>query len=758
MAQKIFNIKLKYGFAGLILGIVTGIILIIITINYIGYSVSINSIILLSRESPIFIVLFLSPVFILTFLGYLAAIPYHNLIQKKNETKQIVHERFEKIYKYVEIIRKGDKIEQTEFLGEEDKIGNSILNLQNEIQKSKENVEIRQIEDLHRQWTAEGLALFGAVLREYNESIEMLANKVVSELVKYIDVKQAGFYYIDTDKNNEKIIKEIANFAYDRKRLSDNVIKQGEGLIGACIQEKKTNYLKSVSENYFKIESGLGSAYPKSVLIVPIMTQEGVIHGALELASFKVYDEFEVKFIEQIAESIATTISTLKINAETTRLLEESKLQALAKTEQEEELRKTISDMRRLQENADIQSVEFRAYQDSTNKSLIRAEYSIDGNLLFANKKFIDLFGYKSNSEIHNEPITKFINPDEPKWFQNLIIDIQNNKHFEGLLQHFTKNGKDLWIYSSYIGLKNDKGISEKVLFLGFDSTELKLQSENLNLKLRTINQSLLKIEINQEFNIIEINDNFISFLNKNKEEFINKHLNEIIHPDDQLNFKTIIENSINSGQQFIGEISIISPEKEKLWLYCNTIVIKDKNNNINSILFSAFDYTEAHKSFNKITESEKIINKQEEDIENLRERTAKRIDRVKDEVKDLYIEIETDNIFYENMLKSFPDAVISINNDNQLEYLNDRAIQILSIKTQNYKGKPLNDFIPVDPKTDGMYLGTVFNYENKELPIGSKKSVFILDKEGKPVYYSMTMTESFVGLRKRLSVFLSNR
>ncbi|MCF6364742.1 MAG: PAS domain-containing protein [Bacteroidales bacterium] len=757
MAKQLANTKLKYTIGGTAAGIIISIIIMIIIIIINNYTLSIGSVIQMNKEKPIILLLLVSPVIVLALVGFFAGIPYDNLIAERNEDIETAKESFNNIHGLIEEIRKGNIDIKEDVIGDDDKIRLSLINLNREIQKTKEEDEARQKEDLQRHWTAEGLALFGAILREYNESIEVLAAKVISELVKYTDAKQAGFYLIEENDEGNKYIKEIANFAYDRKRLANKKLKWGEGLIGASIIEKKTSFLNNVSEAYIEIESGLGKAKPRSILIVPIMTEEGVIHGALELASFKIYEEFEIKFTEQIAESIATTISTLKINAETGRLLEESKEQAKAMTKQEDELRKTISDMQRLQENADMQSVAFRAYQDSTNKALIRAEYSNDGKLLFANRKFIDLFEYKSNSEIQNESITRFINPDEVNWFESVSKDIINNKHFEGLLKHITKTGKDLWIKSSYIGLQNDNRKVEKILFLGFDASELNQNIENLKRKIETVDNTLFKIELSVDNKIKKINNNLLNLTLFGEEDVLEKEITEFIHEDEIQSFRNIIENINNTGQKYEGEFSIINSEGTIIWLYGSIFQEKDLNDNVIAINIIAYDHSQEHFANEKIAELEKLIEQQTSELENIKERSAKRIEQAKEEMKEMYIDIETDNIFFEKTLKILPDAIISINNENKLAFLNNKAMSLFSVKGEEYKGKETKIILPeLDKKLQGLYLGDILNYNNEHLPIGKKEKVYIIDKNKKQVFYMMTMSEAIVGLRKRLTVFLT--
>jgi len=753
------NIKVKYLITGLIVGLVISILISFITISINNFTFSISSIIQLNEENPINLFLLISPIFILSIIGYLIGLSIEKVITINNKELTLNKKRFDRIYHFIETLRKGKAEVSIDENLKRDKIGISLINLRDEIEKNKEENKTGQEEEVQRRWISEGLALFGAILREYNESVEILANKVLSELVKYTDAKQAGFYIIEETNDNKKIIKELSNFAYSKKRLANKEILWGEGIIGACIIEKKTTFLDSISENYTKIESGLGSAKPKSILIVPLMTEEGIIHGAIELTSFKIYKDFEIKFTEQIAESIATTISSIKINAETGKLLEESERYALTMTKQKEELGKTISDMERLQENADIQSTAFRAYQDSTNKALISAEYSNDGKLLFANKKFLDLFEYKSYSEIQNESISFFLHSDNSEWFEEHQENILSNKHFEGLLNYTTKNGKEKWIVSSYIGLRNDKAKVEKILFLGIDTTSLKEDSKILHKKINNFNDNNLKIELSLNGDILKISNKLLNLLNYNFEDLFGKNINLFIDKDDSINISNIIENINNSGQSYEGEFNINNSENSKIWLRGNMYQDFDSDNNPTLINITAYDYSSEYLAKQKTDELNEQITKQETELNTLKERLIKKGDQTKDEMRELYAETETNNIFYKQTLMSLPEAIITIDNDNKIQFINKNAMIIFSIEGGEYLNQNIKTILPdISDNYKGLYLGDILDYNSKSILKEKEELVFIINKDGIQEKYKMIISESVIGLRKRLTAILSSR
>ena len=757
MSNKGAVFSLKYTLTGFIAGIIISIISIIIAVN----SADINFLNteslsrFLAEHNFVDVIIFL-PAFITTVIGYITDSSLNNLIRAKEIEFEETKQHSQQIYNFIDKLRKGESVQKLKNLPENDKIIQSLINLSEEIETRQKEEDKRKKEDAQRAETSEGLAYFGAVLREHNNTIDELTQTVTNEIVKYVDAYQAAFYLID-ESSTEKIIKEVANFASGRKRFASKEIQWGEGLPGACVIEKKTNYLKNISDEYLEIESGLGSAKPRSLIIVPVVTQEGVIHGALELASFKEYEDYEVKFIEQVAENTAMTISTLKINNETAILLKESREQASALSNREDELQKTISEMRRLQENADIQSAAFRSYQDSTNKALIRAEFSNEGKLLFANRKFLKLFEYKSNSEIENEDILKFTSPEDNEWFHKLTELIFNkDSHFEGLLKHLTKSGKTLWIESSYIGLKNEKGKTEKILFLGIDTTQLKTDILNLDLKMNQLNNALFSVDFTPNGEILNVGEFFNSKTNYSKDDLNQKSIFEILSETSSENIKNTVNQIIDSETTYEGEIEFVKADGEIIFLYGTIIPEKDMNDNINSLKILAYDYSQQIEFADKIKQQEETIQNQIKEIEITKERMSRRVEQVKEEMRDLYIDTETAYIFSKKTLELLPDAVITIDKDNKLEFLNEVASQLFLVKSEKLIGKDIKTLLPeIKNKPEGIYLGDIFNIDSQELPEGIETEVYILDEKKKPEKLKVLLIKVSVGLRQQLTAFL---
>ena len=102
--------------------------------------------------------------------------------------------------------------------------------------------------------------------------------------------------------------------------------------------------MKDVPEDYIEIESGLGDTKPNNLLIVPLKTDRG-LHGVYEIAAFKQFEKYELDFAQQVANSIASTLEAVKINARTLELLNESQQKSAELEKREKELRSVMEQM-----------------------------------------------------------------------------------------------------------------------------------------------------------------------------------------------------------------------------------------------------------------------------------------------------------------------------------------------------------------------------------------------------------------------------
>jgi len=124
----------------------------------------------------------------------------------------------------------------------------------------------------------------------------------------------------------------------------------GEGLVGQAWIEKDTLLITDIPNHYIQITSGLGDSNPRCILVVPLVFN-GETYGVVELASFHIFEKYEIEFIKKLAENIASTIATVKSNEKTARLLHDSQMMSEQMRAQEEEMRQNLEELMTTQDD-----------------------------------------------------------------------------------------------------------------------------------------------------------------------------------------------------------------------------------------------------------------------------------------------------------------------------------------------------------------------------------------------------------------------
>lgn len=242
-----------------------------------------------------------------------------------------------------------------------DELAKSMLNMKEELQKSYK----REQED---KFIHTGIAQISDILRSHMRDVQTLCDQVIVKLVKYIDANQGGIFILEGEEENDLHLKLKSHYAYQRKKYQEKRIEIGQGLVGQAYLEKDTIYMTAVPQGYVTVTSGLGEATPNSILIVPLKYNDEVV-GIMEVASFQEFKDFQIAFLEKVGESIASTITAVKINERTGRLLENTHLQTQALQAQEEEMRQNMEELAATQEEMQRKEHELqRLLQESMSR------------------------------------------------------------------------------------------------------------------------------------------------------------------------------------------------------------------------------------------------------------------------------------------------------------------------------------------------------------------------------------------------------
>jgi len=255
------------------------------------------------------------------------------------------------IFQFTTEIGKGNYSSQFELSSDEDVLGQSLLDMRDELKRAQQDQEQRNKQDEQRKWASEGITRFSDILRNNNNDLNALSYNIISSLVKYLEINQGGIFLINNNDKKHVYLEMYACYAFDRRKFVKKEIEIGEGLVGRCVQEKDFIYMTEIPDDYINITSGLGEGNPRSLFIMPLIYNDELF-GVIELASFDEIPEYKITFVKQLSESIAATILSVKSNMRTAALLEQSQQQAEEMSSQEEEMRQNMEELRATQEQS----------------------------------------------------------------------------------------------------------------------------------------------------------------------------------------------------------------------------------------------------------------------------------------------------------------------------------------------------------------------------------------------------------------------
>ena len=258
-------------------------------------------------------------------------------------------------------------------LSEDDELGKEMLEMCNSLKESELKNQQFKVEEERRNWVNRGLAEFSDILRDNSHSIETLSHKVINYLVKYLNANQGGLFILNDDDAKHPYLQLSACYAYERQKYMEKNIEIGEGLVGACFQEEETIYMNDVPDGYLNITSGLGTAKPRCIVIMPLKVSDQVC-GVIEIASFQDILPYQIDFLEKTSINIASTITSVKINLHTAQLLEQSKKQAQILNEQEEEMRQNLEELMVVQEDMELRSEKLEHSKNELSETLMKVQ------------------------------------------------------------------------------------------------------------------------------------------------------------------------------------------------------------------------------------------------------------------------------------------------------------------------------------------------------------------------------------------------
>jgi CHASE3 domain sensor protein len=232
-------------------------------------------------------------------------------------------------------------------------------NISGELLQMRDEMKKKREEGIRQQWVSEGLNKVSEIIRDHQTNFEMLCEKTVAFIVKYLKAQQGGLFVLNEEDESDPHIALVCCYAFDKKKFVTKRVEIGNGLLGQAFLEGEPIYLTDVPQDYIRITSGLGEANPRCLTIYPMKHNDTVV-ALIEIASFTPNDQYALDFLGNACKSIAASVIAIQSNAKTKLLLEKSQQQAEEMRAQEEEMRQNMEELEATQEEMKRREIDLK--------------------------------------------------------------------------------------------------------------------------------------------------------------------------------------------------------------------------------------------------------------------------------------------------------------------------------------------------------------------------------------------------------------
>ena len=373
---------------------------------------------------------------------------------------------------FAQEIGKGNLDVYYELKGDNDILGKTLIEMKKNLKQLREQEQKRIEESKKISWIQNGITEINEILRKYNDNLDSLTFEVVRFIVKYTEAAQGAIYLV-TEKEGKKIIKLQVAYAYDRKKQLEAEFEIGEGLIGRAIKEKTVIKIPNLPQGYVYVKSGLGGETPNHLIILPLIFEEEVL-GAIEVLSFKEFEESKEEFLTQASSRIASTVANILKTLQTIKLLEQFKNQSKFIEEKEKNIERRLQQLDQMQQEVQVLKQKYEKFFENIGLVLSVIHYNENFIITRVNQYLLSALQIEPY-QILGKHISEILPEakNNPQWFERFIEDLK--KGFVRKKQtQYTIGKKILFVDEVYIPIKdpNDKVI--EILVLGYDITKYK--------------------------------------------------------------------------------------------------------------------------------------------------------------------------------------------------------------------------------------------------------------------------------------------
>jgi methyl-accepting chemotaxis protein len=174
---------------------------------------------------------------------------------------------------------------------------------------------------------------------------------------------------------------------------------------------------------------------------------------------------------------------------------------------------------------AKLRNAEIKGKVTAIDRSQAMVEFDLQGNILAANRNFLDVLGYNS-AEVVGKHHRIFCEPgysatDE---YADFWTRLGAGGYESGEYKRYGKGGREVWLQATYNPILDAEGRPMKVVKFASDVTATKLARAEISSKVDAVERTQAVIEFDLEGNVLVANDNFLRTMGYALREISGQH------------------------------------------------------------------------------------------------------------------------------------------------------------------------------------------------------------------------------------------
>ncbi len=249
---------------------------------------------------------------------------------------------------------------------------------------------------------------------------------------------------------------------------------------------------------------------------------------------------------------------------------------------------------------------------NSLSKSQAVIEFGLDGKVITANPRFLDVMGY-SLDEVQGRHHRMFVEPvtAQSDEYRTFWAALERGEYRAGQFKRVAKDGREVWLGASYNPVVDAEGKLYKIIEFATDITEQKADYADLRGQVEAINRSHAVVEFQMDGTIIKANPTFLHVMGYSLDEIVGKHHSMFVD-------KTLAQSSeyqafwakLRRGEFQSAQYKRIGKGGKEVWIEATYHPILDANGKPFKVVKHLTDVT-AHKAeFNDLRGQIEAINR----------------------------------------------------------------------------------------------------------------------------------------------------